>query len=457
MLNSVGLPGPGIDAWIERDLPALEARGARVIASIWGRSADEYAAAARPLKAVAHRLVAVEVNLSCPNVEARGNVFAHSEDATRAAMRAVVESIGDTRADVREALAQRHRHRRDRARRARRGRDRAHVGQLGDGIARSTRSARAPRLGAGGGGLTGAPIKPVALRAVWDVARAFPGVPIIGTGGVSSGVDAIEMMLAGATAVGVGTATFADPRATLRIVREMRGMVRGERRSPRSRADRRHAMTSQVATELDVAARDHLAIALDVPSLDEALRARARGRAVVRRREGRARALLRGRSRRRSNPSVTWGCACSATSSSTTSRPPSAGPRGCSAGSACSYLNFHAAGGVDMLRAGVEGVREGARDAGRAAPVPLAVTVLTSDPDASAFDARLACAIEVGMRRRGVLRAGDRTREARASRFRHGRSRCATRRRRHARSSARRHADASRGRGCRRARGRSSR
>ena len=67
-----------------------------MIASIWGRSVEEYAAAARPLKAVAHRLVAVEVNLSCPNVEARGNVFAHSEDATRAAMRAVVESIGDT-------------------------------------------------------------------------------------------------------------------------------------------------------------------------------------------------------------------------------------------------------------------------------------------------------------------------------------------------------------------------
>ena len=80
---------------------------------------------------------------------------------------------------------------------------------------------RMPRLGAGGGGLTGPPIKSVALRAVWDVARAFPQVPIIGTGGVSSGVDAIEMMLAGATAVGVGTATFLDPRAALRIANEM--------------------------------------------------------------------------------------------------------------------------------------------------------------------------------------------------------------------------------------------
>jgi dihydroorotate dehydrogenase (NAD+) catalytic subunit len=81
---------------------------------------------------------------------------------------------------------------------------------------------RAPRLGAGGGGYTGAPIKPIALRAVWEVSRAFPGVPIIGTGGVATGRDAIEMMLAGATAVGVGTATFADPRAALRIVDEMR-------------------------------------------------------------------------------------------------------------------------------------------------------------------------------------------------------------------------------------------
>jgi dihydroorotate dehydrogenase (NAD+) catalytic subunit len=81
---------------------------------------------------------------------------------------------------------------------------------------------RATRLGAGGGGYTGAPIKPIALRAVWEVSRELPHVPVIGTGGVSNGVDAIEMMLAGASAVGVGTATFAEPRATLRIVDEMR-------------------------------------------------------------------------------------------------------------------------------------------------------------------------------------------------------------------------------------------
>jgi dihydroorotate dehydrogenase (NAD+) catalytic subunit len=70
--------------------------------------------------------------------------------------------------------------------------------------------------------LSGTPIKPVALRAVWEVARAYPDVPIIGTGGVSSGTDAVEMLLAGASAVGVGTATFADPRAPQRVVDELR-------------------------------------------------------------------------------------------------------------------------------------------------------------------------------------------------------------------------------------------
>jgi dihydroorotate dehydrogenase (NAD+) catalytic subunit len=220
MLNSVGLPGPGVDAWIERDLPALEARGARVIASVWGRTVEEFAAAAAPLKAVAHRLTAVEINLSCPNVEARGDVFAHSETATHAATLAVVDVLGGSvptfaklSPNVTDIVAIA-----DAA---------LDAGAAGLTLVNSVMGLlidahrRAPRLGAGGGGLTGAPIKPVALRAVWDVSRAHPGVPIIGTGGVGSGEDAVEMMLAGATAVGVGTATFADPRAPLRIAREM--------------------------------------------------------------------------------------------------------------------------------------------------------------------------------------------------------------------------------------------
>ena len=221
MLNSVGLPGPGVDAWIEHDLPALERLGARVIASIWGRSVEEYASAARPLKAVAHRLLALEVNLSCPNVEARNDVFAHSAQATHGAMHAVVDAIGDA-VPIFAKLSPNVTDIVEIARAA------VDAGANGLTLVNSVMGlaidvdTRAPRLGAGGGGFTGAPIKPVALRAVWEVSREFPRVPIIGTGGVTTGVDAIEMMLAGATAVGVGTATFAEPRATLRIVDEMR-------------------------------------------------------------------------------------------------------------------------------------------------------------------------------------------------------------------------------------------
>jgi dihydroorotate dehydrogenase (NAD+) catalytic subunit len=221
MLNSVGLPGPGVEEWVTRDLPALEARGAQVIASVWGRTVDDYVAAARPLKEVADRLVALEVNLSCPNVEARREMFAHSADATREVTRAVVDTLGGACpvfvklspnvTDIVEIATAA-----------------LDAGATGltlintlMGLAVDAR-ARVPRLGAGGGGLSGPPLKPIALRAVWDVARAHPGVPIIGTGGVSTGEDAAEMLLAGAHAVGVGTATFANPRAAARIADELR-------------------------------------------------------------------------------------------------------------------------------------------------------------------------------------------------------------------------------------------
>jgi dihydroorotate dehydrogenase (NAD+) catalytic subunit len=221
MLNSVGLPGPGIDAWIATDLPALQATGARVIASIWGRTVADYEGAARGCKTVGDLLVAVEVNLSCPNVEARADVFAHSPNATRDAVHAVVDALGSA-VPVFAKLSP----------------NVTNVVEIADaalgagatgltlintvmGLAIDAQT-RTTRLGAGGGGLSGPPIKPIALRIVREVATAHPAAPIIGTGGVTTGEDAAEMMLAGAHAVGVGTATFADPRAPLRIAAELR-------------------------------------------------------------------------------------------------------------------------------------------------------------------------------------------------------------------------------------------
>jgi dihydroorotate dehydrogenase (NAD+) catalytic subunit len=219
MLNAVGLQGPGVAAWVEHDLPALRAVGARVIASIWARSVDEFACAAQLLAPARDDLVAVEVNVSCPNLERRSEMFAHDPDATADAIRAVFDvglglpvfaklspNVTDLTVIARAAV------------------DGGATGLtlvntvLGLLIDAETRR---PVLGGGGGGLSGPAIKPVALRAVHDVTIALPGVPVIGTGGVQSGVDAIEMLLAGATAVGVGTASFLDPRAPYRILEEL--------------------------------------------------------------------------------------------------------------------------------------------------------------------------------------------------------------------------------------------
>jgi dihydroorotate dehydrogenase (NAD+) catalytic subunit len=219
MLNSVGLQGPGIEAWLEHGLPELRATGARVIASIWGRTVEDFAVAAKMLERATSELVAVEVNVSCPNVEDRARMFAHSTASTAAVLRAV----RDARLGL-PVLAKLSPNTFELVEIAGAALDAGAHGLtlvntlLGFGV---DAEHRRPRLGAGGGGLSGPPLKPVALRAVHDVARAHPGTPIIGTGGVESGEDAVEMLLAGASAIGVGTVTFREPRAMLRIVDEL--------------------------------------------------------------------------------------------------------------------------------------------------------------------------------------------------------------------------------------------
>jgi dihydroorotate dehydrogenase (NAD+) catalytic subunit len=216
MLNSVGLQGPGLEAWLRDDLPALTRAGARVVASIWGRRVEDFAAAATLLRQVDRggALVAVEVNVSCPNVEDRARMFSHSEAATAEAVAAaecglprwakLSPNVPDVTVIAGAALGA------------------GAVGLtlvntlLGLGIDTDTRQ---PVLGAGGGGLSGAAVHPVAVRAVWECRRAFGDVPLVGVGGVATGTDAVELLMAGADAVQVGTATFRDPRAPWKVLR----------------------------------------------------------------------------------------------------------------------------------------------------------------------------------------------------------------------------------------------
>ena len=218
MLNAVGLQGPGIPHWLEHVLPGLLATGATVVASIWGRSVEDYAAAADLLAAAPEGVVAVEVNLSCPNLEGRHAIFAHDAElsasviaATAACGRprwAKLSANTDRIVDVAAAVAAA-------------GAEAVTCINTLLGLAYDPQTRR-PVLGAGGGGLSGPAIHPVAVRAVHDVHAAHPDLPIIGVGGVGSGWDAAELLLAGATAVQVGTATFADPRAPARVLDELR-------------------------------------------------------------------------------------------------------------------------------------------------------------------------------------------------------------------------------------------
>ena len=219
MLNSIGLQGPGIDAFLQRDLPWLLARGARAVVSIAGGTVDEYAELAGRLSDAAG-VTAVEVNISCPNVEDRGQVFACDPAASaavtaagRGRLRYDVPVFMKLSPDVTDIVAV----------------ARACVEAGADGLSMintllglviDTDTMR-PALAGTTGGLSGPAIRPVAVRCVWQVRAALPDVPIIGMGGVRSGRDALELILAGAAMVSVGTAIFHDPSACARILREL--------------------------------------------------------------------------------------------------------------------------------------------------------------------------------------------------------------------------------------------
>ena len=208
MVNSVGLQGPGVEAWLADDLPALRASGARVVASIWGRTVDEYRDAAAMLAGA--DVVAVEVNLSCPNLDGGSHLFAH--DATLAATAiAATAACGLPRwaklspntpdlVDVAGAVAA--------------------AGAEAVTLV-NTVQGTFPEIAGRGGGLSGPAIHPVAVRAVYAVRAAHAGLPIVGVGGVTNAETALDLVRAGAAAVQVGTATFAHPGAPSRVLDEL--------------------------------------------------------------------------------------------------------------------------------------------------------------------------------------------------------------------------------------------
>ena len=219
MLNSIGLQGPGIDTFLEKDIPWLIEQQAKIIISIAGETVDEYGVLARRLRALSG-ISAVEVNISCPNVENRGQVFACHPDTAVAVIESVRRNIGGELpiiaklspdvTDIVEIAS-------------------AVINAGVDGLALintllgmvvDTNSMR-PKLAGKTGGLSGPAIRPVAVRAIYQVHQAFPNTPIVGMGGVASGRDAFELILAGASAVSVGTATFGNPNAAMQIKEEL--------------------------------------------------------------------------------------------------------------------------------------------------------------------------------------------------------------------------------------------
>ena len=223
MLNSIGLQGPGIDAFLAHDLPWLIEQKARVIVSIAGETIEEYATLARKLRSAAG-ISAVEVNISCPNVENRGLVFACDPDASRRVIDGVRKTIGGELPII-----------------AKLSPDVTNLAEIAKGVVDAGADSLAlintvlgmvinldtmkPHLGGKTGGLSGPAIRPIAVRAIYQVHAALPHVPILGMGGVATGRDALELILAGASGISVGTASFGNPTALITIQNELRDLL----------------------------------------------------------------------------------------------------------------------------------------------------------------------------------------------------------------------------------------
>ncbi|MCL5292651.1 MAG: dihydroorotate dehydrogenase [Actinobacteria bacterium] len=213
MLNAIGLQNEGIDRFIEKEMPFLKKVGVPVIVNIAGDAVSDYVELCRRLSSVGD-VAAIELNVSCPNVKAGGIAFGMHpglvSEVVGACRRAtglplivkLTPNVGSVVGIARAAVGA--------------GADAVSLINTVIGMSIDHNTFQ-PRLASGFGGLSGPAIRPIAVRMVWEVARELD-VPIIGMGGVGDALDAVEFILAGATAVAVGTANFINPRATIDLI-----------------------------------------------------------------------------------------------------------------------------------------------------------------------------------------------------------------------------------------------
>ncbi|CAB4843402.1 unannotated protein [freshwater metagenome] len=220
MLNSIGLQGPGVDEFLEHDVPWLASKGVRTIVSIAGNDVEEFGRLAARVRRAGDSVIALEVNISCPNVANRGLVFACQAHSAAEVISTVRRNVGGAfpifaklSPDVTDIveIAQAC----------------VDAGATGLslintllGMVINTESLT-PALAGVTGGLSGPAIRPVAVRAVWQVHAALPKIPLIGMGGILTGEDAFQFILAGASAIAIGTANFHDPSALTRVQNEL--------------------------------------------------------------------------------------------------------------------------------------------------------------------------------------------------------------------------------------------
>ena len=215
MLNSVGLQNPGIDYFIEHELPNLMTKDTTIIANVAGHTIEDCVTIAEKLENTPVHMI--ELNISCPNVKQGGAAFGTSVEAAGAITKAVREASSKplmvklspnvtSITDIAKAVEAN-------------GADAVSLINTLLGMRINLETGR-PILRNNVGGLSGPAVLPVAIRMVWQVANAVK-IPVVGMGGISTGKDAIEMMMAGASAVQVGAAIFADPYAPIHIINEM--------------------------------------------------------------------------------------------------------------------------------------------------------------------------------------------------------------------------------------------